>query len=126
MGIREGGKEGFHQRRRPRRPRRRPRRLARTRVVLVNELLHVGTLALLRLEATLLRDIDLPLRLHVCGDGPLEVVQPLALQLDHVRHHRVEEAAVVRDDQRGRRARAQPVHQPVHGREVQMVGWLIE
>ncbi|MDT4830455.1 hypothetical protein FQZ97_639200 [compost metagenome] len=89
-------------------------------------LLHVRTLGLLLLVSLLL------LR-QAFGAGALEgrVAAPverqlLLLQVSDVVHHRVEEVAVVGDQQQGARIALEPLFEPEDGVEVEVVGGLVE
>jgi hypothetical protein len=71
------------------------------RVVPVDHLAHLLPLQLLRIEGALLRDVLLTHGGEVLGRAAAVVVQLPVLELHHVAHYLVEEAAVVRDDEHG-------------------------
>jgi hypothetical protein len=88
----------------------------------------------LQVRALALLLLDLALREHQVLHALLleaRVVARIAAQLllvdvDHGGHHRVEEVAVVRDDEQGPRVAFEPFLEPDDGVEVEVVGRLVE
>ena len=63
---------------------------------------------------------------HVGRVGPLELVQPAVGQVEHLVDRAVEQLEVVGDDQDGPGEALELLHQPPLGREVEVVGGLVE
>ncbi len=92
----------------------------------VDERLQVRALGLLALEADLLLA-------QLLGAQALEravvagvELRPALVEVQGVGDHAIEKLAVVRNDQQRARVAAQPLFQPQHGIEVEMVGGLVE